>query len=104
MFRIVFQAPRNWEQKYPNAKFNMEGGGVAEPSVCDDAFWGVAQECLSKFVRKLRLLDLKDHILGAHLERGEWFLADGWGYDDSQAAKMRFREWARQRYSKDEVA
>lgn len=104
MFRVVFQAPRNWEQKYPNAKFNMEGGGVAEPSVCDDAFWGVAQECLSTFVRKLRLLDLKDHILGVHIERGEWFLAEGWGYDDSLASKMRFREWARHRYSNDEVA
>lgn len=104
ILRIVFQAPRNWQQKYPNAKFNMEIGGVAEPSVCDDDFWGVAKECLQAFVRRLRMLDLKDHILGVHLERGEWFLAAGWGYDDSQAARLKFREWARHRYSMDEVA
>ncbi|HTQ09597.1 MAG TPA: hypothetical protein VMI31_05955, partial [Fimbriimonadaceae bacterium] len=74
IFRIVFQAPRNWQQRFPNAKFNMQGGGIAEPSVCDDEFWGVAKSCLESFVRKLRMLDLKDHILGVHIERGEWFL------------------------------
>jgi len=104
IFRIVFQAPRNWQQRFPNAKFNMQGGGVAEPSVCDDDFWGVAKSCLESFVRRLRLIDLQQHILGVHLERGEWFLAAGWGYDDSPAAKLKFRDWARQRYSNDEVA
>lgn len=104
IFRVVFQAPRNWPNKYPNAKYNMNGGGIAEPSVCDEAFWGDAAECLRRFVRKLRLLDLRDSILGVHLERGEWFSASGWGYDDSLAAKLQFRDWARQRYSNDEVA
>lgn len=104
IFRIVFQAGRNWQQKFSNAKFNMEGGGVAEPSISDDDFWGVAKDCLTTFVRKLRMLDLKEHILGVHLERGEWFLAAGWGYDDSIAARNKFREWTRHRYQNDEVA
>ncbi|HWA83071.1 MAG TPA: hypothetical protein VG820_06550, partial [Fimbriimonadaceae bacterium] len=104
ILRVVFKAPRNWQNRFPNAKYNLQEGGIAEPSLCDDDFWGVAKSCLESFVRKLRMLDLRDHILGVHLERGEWFLAAGWGYDDSQAAKMKFRDWARHRYSDDEVA
>lgn len=104
ILRVVFKAPRNWQNKFPNAKYTLQEGGIAEPSVCDDDFWGVAKTCLETFVRRLRMLDLRDHILGVHLERGEWFLAAGWGYDDSQAAKLKFRDWARHRYSDDEVA
>ncbi len=104
IFRIVFVAPRNWQTKFPNAKYNLHGGGTAEPSVSDDDFWGVAKDCLQTFVRKLRMLDQKDHILGLHLERGEWFHASDSGYDDSAAARTKFQEWARQRYLNDIVA
>lgn len=103
VFRVVFQAPRGWEQKYPNAKYRHADGSTAEPSVCDDEFWNVARTCLERFVRKMRMLDLKDHILGLHLERGEWFFGEGLGYDDSKAAKYKFRDWARLRYLNDEV-
>lgn len=104
MFRTVFQAPRGWEARYPNAKFTIEKGGLAEPSVCDDAFWTVAEQCLADFVQKLRLLDENRHVLGIHLERGEWFFADGWGYDTSVAAHEKFRDWVRMRYGDDIVA
>ena len=42
-------------------------------------------------------------MLGLHLDRGEWFMADGWGYDTSRAAERAFREWARARYNGDRV-
>lgn len=103
LFRVVFKAPRGWQNRFPNARYLHEDGSLAEPSVCDDEFWGVAKKCLEDFVRKLRLLTLKDHILGIHLDRGEWFMADGWGYDTSEAAKVKFREWARVRYLDDDV-
>lgn len=104
VFRVVFQAPRGWEREYPEALYRNEDGTNAEPSVCDDKFWGVAKDCLQTFIKKLRLLDRRDSILGIHLERGEWFMAQGWGYDDSRAAQIKFREWARVRYLDDEVA
>jgi hypothetical protein len=99
----VFRAPRGWQDKHPNARFQTADGILAEPSVCDDEFWGVARECLQTFVKKMRLLPQKDSLLGVHLERGEWFLAQGWGYDTSAAAQTKFREWARVRYLDDEV-
>ncbi|MGV3618335.1 MAG: hypothetical protein ACO1SV_23665 [Fimbriimonas sp.] len=103
VFRVTFQAPRGWQDRYPEARYRDAGGDLAEPSVCDDAFWGVARTCLERFIQKLRLLDLKDHILGLHLERGEWFLPEGHGYDTSKAAQTKFRDWARTRYGNDEV-
>jgi hypothetical protein len=104
IFRVVFAAPRGWEDRYRKAAYVAESGGLAEPSVCDDEFWSVAQECLEDFVTKLRQLDQRDHILGLHLERDEWFFAEGWGYDTSIAAHEKFRGWLRTRYREDLVA
>lgn len=104
LFRLVFAAPAGWEQKYPRAKFLLEAGGLGEPSVCDDEFWGVAKACLTDFIRQVRMLPDADRILGLHLERGEWFFADGWGYDTSRAAQNAFQEWTRTRYGNDPVA
>jgi hypothetical protein len=103
VFRMVIQAPRNWTDRYPDAAYKNVDGTLAEPSVCDDAFWGVAKTCLERFIRQMRLLEQSKHILGIHLERGEWFFAEGAGYDDSRAANVKFREWARTRYRNDEV-
>ncbi len=104
LFRIVFLAPRGWQNTYPSAAYTDREGHLAEPSVCDDAFWGVAKDCLNEFVRSLRMLDQRESILGVHLERGEWFFSSQSGYDESEAAKKQFREWARSRYTDDEVA
>jgi hypothetical protein len=104
LFRVVIVAPSGWQEEHPNAAFRDENGRLADPSLCDDGFWSVAKDCLQSFVRSLRLLDEKDHIMGLHLERGEWFFADGAGYDTSKAAGEKFREWARSRYLNDVVA
>lgn len=104
LFRIVFVAGRGWQEQFPEARYVSADGSVAEPSVCDERFWGLAKHCLQLFTRKLRLLEAKDHILGVHLERGEWFFADGWGYDTSPAAQNAFRMWCRNRYLNDAVA
>jgi len=104
LYRIVFIAPAGWTELYPDAKYETAEGGAAEPSVADDQFWNVAKECLQRFIRSLRLLEARDHILGLHLERGEWFYSQGWGYDTSPAARNKFREWARVRYRNDIVA
>jgi hypothetical protein len=103
VFRVVFQAPRGWQDYYADARYRTLDGTLAEPSVCDDEFWGVARTCLEQFVQKMRLLELRDNILGVHLERGEWFLPEGTGYDTSRAAHNKFRDWARTRYLNDEV-
>jgi hypothetical protein len=103
VFRLDFRSPRGWEDRYPDARYRDADGNLADPSVCDDAYWSVARNCLELFVQKLCLLDLRDHILGVHLERGEWFYPEGHGYDTSRAAQRGFRNWARRRYVDDEV-
>lgn len=103
-FRVVFAAPKNWTERYPDAKYTTATGEVAEPSLCDDKFWADAQECLERFVRQLRMLPQKDSILGVHLDRGEWFYPDGVGYDTSRAARNKFQDWARTRYRNDIVS
>jgi hypothetical protein len=104
MFRIVFEAPRGWQDRFPRGRYRTLDGTPADPSVCDDEFWSVAENCLDRFVRSLRLLPEAKHMLGIHLERGEWFLAEGNGYDNSKAAESKFRDWARTRYNRDEVS
>jgi hypothetical protein len=99
LFRIMFVAPYGWQERFPDGRFRSSN----EPSVCDDNLWGVAESCLSQFVRQMRMLDRKDHILGVHLDRGEWFLPGEAEYDDSRAARNKFRDWARTRYLNDEV-
>lgn len=104
MLRVAFTAPNGWEKRYPRARYTLQAGGTAEPSLCDEEFWGDAEECLTDLVRQLMLLPEAGHILGIHLERGEWFLAAGSGYDTSAAAEDAFRNWARKRYGNDQVA
>lgn len=104
IFRLVFVAPPGWAEQFPRGRYIASDGTLAEPSVSDDAFWAEAKVCLRDFVRQLRLLETRDHILGIHLERGEWFFAEDWGYDTSDAAKEKFRDWARMRYGNDQVA
>ncbi|MGE3126877.1 MAG: hypothetical protein AB7F50_00120 [Fimbriimonadaceae bacterium] len=104
VFRLNFRAPDQWESKYKSAAYVTEDGAQAEPSVCDDRFWGDAQEYLEAFVRKLRKVDADAQVIGLHLDRGEWFHAEGEGYDTSMAAQEGFREWLRHRYSSDVVS
>jgi len=104
LFRVVFVAPNGWPNRFPNAAFSEQSGRLAEPSLCDDEFWGEARSCLKSFVQSIRTLDEKAHIFGLHLERGEWFFADGVGYDTSKAAVEKFRDWARTRYLNDIVS
>jgi hypothetical protein len=104
LFRVVFLAPAGWSDSFRDAAYNDQSGRQAEPSLCDDAFWGEARDCLRSFIQSLRMLEEKDHIMGLHLERGEWFFSDGSGYDTSKAAVGKFREWARARYINDIVS
>lgn len=104
LFRVVFAAPRGWESKYPNAAYQTQQGRAAEPSVSDEAFWSDARELLKQFVSSTKALPSAEHILGLHLDRGEWFNAAGAGYDISQAATEGFRSWLRTRYGNDLVA
>jgi hypothetical protein len=103
LFRLVFTAPHAWMDKYPNAKFRGVDGEWANPSICDDQYWSDARICLVEFCSRLNQGELRKHVLGVHLDRGEWFISERTGYDDSKAAQTGFREWARQRYAQDEV-
>ncbi len=103
LFRVVFLAPSNWTKEYPRSVYRTRSGMAAEPSLCDDAFWSEAERCLTEFIAQIRKSPQSEHLLGVHLERGEWFLPEGDGYDTSEAAKEKFREWTRHRYQHDEV-
>ncbi len=104
IFRLVFAGPEGWDKKYPDGAFRYEDGSLAEPSVCDEVFWGNAQSYLAAFVKGLMGSKGGDHFIGVHLDRGEWFFAEGWGYDTSRSAERAFREWAMFRYNADRVA
>lgn len=104
MFRVNFVPGKNWESEFPDAVFNTSSGHIAEPSICDDQFWEVAQSCLRHFVEKLYTLPYEANILGVQLDRGEWFYSASHGYDTSRAATEKFRDWAAARYLDDKVA
>lgn len=104
LFRIVFGAPKGWESKYSAAVYSTYAGRLAEPSICDDEFWGEARDLLVEFVRRIRSLPNADSVIGVHLDRGEWFMPEGTGYDNSPAATVAFRDWLKTRYVNDLVA
>lgn len=104
LFRVVFIAPTGWQDRYPEARYKDASGQAAEPSVCDDSFWAAARDCLFAFAAQLKKLPMAGHILGLHLDRGEWFNAADSGYDTSRAARRKFQDWARMRYFGDIVA
>lgn len=104
LLRVAFTASVDWEQHFPKAKYIKHSGGLAEPSICDDAFWEAAEKNLETFVTEILQFKEKDSILGIHLERGEWFYAENDGYDTSIAAHEKFRNWIQIRYQEDVIA
>lgn len=104
VFRLVFSPTPGWQDRYRRARYRKADGTPADPSVCDDEFWSDARACLERFVRLLRMLGGAEQVLGVHLDRGEWFLPVDHGYDVSDAARDKFKIWARTRYGDDVVA
>lgn len=104
IFRLVFAGGPKWTLAYPNAVYRYADGSLAEPSLSDESFWGDAQRLLGGFVRGLSGLPHAEHVIGLHLDRGEWFQSPDWGYDTSQAGEDAFRDWCRFRYGNSEVA
>jgi hypothetical protein len=104
VYRVSFRPEHGWQSRYPKARYLNAGGYVAEPSVCDDSYWGTAKTALQEFVRQIRKGVNSGSVMGVHLDRGEWFFPADSGYDTSEAAREKFRQWARTRYQGDEVA
>jgi hypothetical protein len=104
VLRLVFAGPAGWEKKYPDSVFRYADGTLAEPSFCDHAFWDDAARLLAGYTRGLRSLEAADRIAGLHLDRGEWFFAQDWGYDTSAAAEKAFRDWVLVRYGAERVS
>lgn len=100
ILRLSFVPPAGFQNKYREAFAGPDQG----PSLSDDAYWGVARDAVFEFCRQMRLLPHTDHILGIHLENGEWFVPESVGYDNSRAATQKFREWIKTRYRNDVVA
>lgn len=67
ILRVVFTAPGGWESDFPAGKNPSAASGPSEPSICDDAFWSVAEDCLKEFVRLARQLPNAESIMGIHL-------------------------------------
>lgn len=104
VFRVVFIAPNGWERNYPKAKYLSHEGTLADPSLSDEEYWGQAASDLREFITQIRTHEHADSILGLHLDQTEWFIPADLGYDTSEAAQEKFREWLRLRYRNDEVA
>lgn len=104
ILRTVFVAPNDWSKNYPKAVYKQADGQLAEPSFCDDAFWGEAEKCLTSLIEGMKAATSGSRLLGVHLERGEWFLGSNSGYDKSTAAVDKFQSWLRHRYGNDPVS
>lgn len=104
LFRLNFISISGWQSKFPDAAYRLANGSLAEPSVCDDAYWNDVKGRLANFVQRLLELPSAKNILGVHLDRSEWFYSADAGYDSSHAALLKFRDWAGARYNDDEVS
>lgn len=102
--RISFKHASDWMSKFPDCVYQTAKRETADPSVCDDAYWGEAENTLVAVIQGLRESKHKDRILGVHFDQEEWFLEDGDGYDVSAAAVKKFQDWLRFRYRNDIVS
>ena len=103
ILRLSIKPEDGWMKKFPVASYRDQKNQQADPSVCDDEYWGEADASLAQLIEKLRASKLSDRILGIHLDQGEWFQDESEGYDTSEAAKLKFRLWLRHRYRNDNV-
>ena len=97
---MEFVTPRDVERRFPDAVYGRTDGHMAEPSVCDDGYWGEAAKTLRGVIE--RPGDFPS-LMGIQLDRG-WDHPAEEGYDTSRAAVKKFRAWARTRYGNDVVA
>lgn len=97
---VEFLAARDADRRFPDAMYRRTDGRPAEPSVCDDAYWGEAAEVLRGVI-----VQVQSHprLMGLQIDRG-WLHPESEGYDTSKAAVGKFRAWARTRYGGDVVA
>ena len=95
-----FLPSRDVERRFPDALYARTDGRPAEPSVCDDSYWGEAAALLRGVIQKLKG---NERLMGIQLDRG-WLHPHEEGYDTSKAAEGKFRAWARTRYGNDIVA
>lgn len=95
-----FVPSRDVERRFPDALYPRTDGRPAEPSVCDDSYWGEAAALLRGVIQKLKG---NDRLMGIQLDRG-WLHPEQEGYDTSKSAEAKFRAWARTRYGNDIVA
>jgi len=103
LFKLKFNFPGAWEEKYPSASYRLTNGKTGGPSLSDDDFWKQAIELLVGFTKTLRSSDLNGNILGIHLDQNPWLHASATGFDRSQSALQKFKNWVRERYVDDEV-
>ena len=97
---LDFQSPRDAERRFPDAAYRRTDGREADPSVCDDAYWGEAAAVLRGLAQGLKG---NPRLMGVQLDHG-WHHPEEEGYDTSRAAAAKFRAWARTRYGNDVVA
>lgn len=104
VLRTDLVPPKDWDRKYKRARYKSQGQAAPQPSVCDDEYWSVAEECLVEFTKAVRSSGHADRVLGIHLDRDGWFYPNGTTCDSSDAAQAEFRQWLRHRYRDDNVS
>lgn len=104
LWRVVPVPTPNWQRQFPEAVSHFVNGSEAVPSICADRWWSQVEEVLKKVVQTIEESPEGAHLLGYHLDRGEWFFPESGGYDTSEAAVEAFRAWVRRRYRNDTVA
>ena len=97
---VEFLPSRDVERRFPDAMYARNDGRPAEPSVCDDGYWGEAATLLRGLIERLKG---NERLMGIQLDRG-WLHGEAECYDTSRAAVEKFRAWARTRYGNDIVA
>ena len=104
ILRTNLVAPKDWDRRYKKARYKSGGVYSDEPSVCDDEFWSVAEECLVSFIKSVREQDREGSVIGVHIDRDEWFYRNGATCDVSDSAREAFGKWLRHRYRDDKVS
>ncbi|MCG9894466.1 MAG: hypothetical protein MH204_03185, partial [Fimbriimonadaceae bacterium] len=103
VLRVEFEAPADWNRRWPESQSGRRQPD-SQPSLCDEGYWALAKETLQSCLRTVLASPEGKSLFGIHLDRNEWVQPQDHGVDASEAARVKFGAWLRQKYRNDIVS
>jgi len=101
--RLQLVPTNYWVRTNPDQLARYADGSEGDVSIASQTFWADCLEAVTALIEHFADPSTPggDHIIGFHIDRGEWFHDAAAGYDYSEPNTTGFRNWLRSKYQFD---